>query len=239
MRPFPIRVCMWRSSAQCGHKLQSRRCRVGSDMGHVMRYLFVVLLLGAFALSSSGASAEETRQQAERPAAPAKQEMQIENATLIVLIKSTIMALQHANQTGNYSVLRDMGTPIFRERYDQAALTAAFANLRTRHITLNPVLFLPPNLVKQPEMTAENELHLVGNFSTQPLQIQYDLLFLNLDGAWRLNGFAVDAVAPQAVAASQPVAAQTASPAQSSGWSAKNAAPLATKSDKKRADAAK
>ena len=49
-------------------------------------------------------------------------------------------------------------------------------------------------------MTSGSELHLVGNFPTQPLQIQYDMRFLYLDGAWRLNGFAVDAVSARALA---------------------------------------
>ncbi len=122
------------------------------------------------------------------------------------MIKSTIAAVQHANATGNYSVLRDLGTPIFRERYDDAKLTAIFGNLRTRGVNLSPTLMLQPNLTKQPEMTPQRQLHVVGTFPTQPLQIQYELLFLQLDGIWRLDGIAVDAVpvgAAQATATSE------------------------------------
>ena len=206
-----------------------------------MRYLFRVFAFAVFAAASSSASAEEKPQQAAKPNSLAKQEMKIEKVTLIVLIKSTIMALQHANQTGNYAVLRDMGSPIFRERYDQAALTAAFANLRSRQINLNPVLFLAPNLSKPPEMTAGNELHLVGNFPTQPLQIQYDMLFLYLDGAWRLNGFGVDAVSAQALAGEYSAPAQSASatPTQSSASSFQKSSSLPTKTDKMRVEAGK
>lgn len=192
-----------------------------------MRYPFRVFVFAFAALASSVASAEENPKA--KPATPAKQEMQIENVTLIVLIKSTIMALQHANQTGNYSVLRDMGSPVFRERFDQAALTAAFASLRSRQVNLAPVLFLAPNLTKQPEMTSGNELHIVGNFPTQPQQIQFELLFLNLDGAWRLNGISVDAVSIQAMATPSPAPARSANSAptvQTSGFttrSSKNA----------------
>ena len=141
----------------------------------------------AFALFSWAACAEK-KQTLAKPAPQAKQEKQelrMETAELIALIKSTLMAVQHANQTGNYSVLRDLGSPVFRERYDQAQLTAIFSNLRSRGVNLIPVLFLAPNLAKQPEMTERNQLHIVGNFPTQPLQIQYELLFLQLDGVWR------------------------------------------------------
>jgi hypothetical protein len=206
-----------------------------------MQYLFRVFAFAVFAFASSSACADEKPQQAAKPATPAKQEMQIEKVTVIVLIKSTIMALQHANQTGNYSILRDMGSPIFRERYDQAALTAAFANLRSRQINLNPVLFLAPSLSKAPEMTSGSELHLVGNFPTQPLQIQYDMRFLYLDGAWRLNGFAVDAVTVQALAGqySAPTQSATAAPIQPAATSSQKASSPSAKSDKKRIEAGK
>jgi hypothetical protein len=166
----------------------------------------------AFALFSWAACAEK-KQTLAKPAPQAKQEKQelrMETAQLIALIKSTLMAVQHANQTGNYSVLRDLGSPVFRERYDQAQLTAIFSNLRSRGVNLTPVLFLAPNLTKQPEMTERNQLHIVGNFPTQPLQIQYELLFLQLDGVWRLDGLAVDAVPVQlSMDASAPAASST------------------------------
>jgi len=133
----------------------------------------------------------------------------METVQLVGLIKSTIMALQHANQTGNYSVLRDLGTPVFRERFDQAQLTAIFSNLRSRSVNLSPVLFLAPNLTKQPELTEGNQLRVVGDFPTQPLKIQYEMLFLQIDGVWRIDGLAVDAVPQQAMAAAPSAPAST------------------------------
>jgi hypothetical protein len=40
----------------------------------------------------------------------------------------------------------------------------------------------------------------VGDFPTQPLKIQYEMLFLQIDGVWRIDGMAVDAVPAQASA---------------------------------------
>jgi hypothetical protein len=140
---------------------------------------------------------------AKKPEAPQEnQQLTIGGNQLALLIKSTIMAVQHANQTGNYSVLRDLGTPVFREQFDQASLAQIFANLRGRQLNLTPVMQLTPYLSKPPEITAQNRLHIVGNFATQPVQLQYELLFMSIDGNWRLDGLAVDAVsiqvAPQA-----------------------------------------
>jgi hypothetical protein len=78
-------------------------------------------------------------------------------------------------------------------------------NLRSHGVNLSPVLFVAPNLVKQPEMTEGNQLHIVGDFPTQPLKIQYGILFLQIDGIWRIDGLAVlrcsPASAPQSVSA--------------------------------------
>ena len=167
-----------------------------------MRSFLQALTFTAFAFASCAALAE-TKPAPAKPAAQApqaKQELKMETVQLAALIKSTIMALQHANQTGNYSVLRDLGTPVFRERFDLAQLTAIFSNLRSRSVNLSPVLFLAPNLTKQPEMTEGNQLRIVGDFPTQPLKIQYEILFLQIDGVWRIDGLAVDAVPQQAAA---------------------------------------
>lgn len=153
-------------------------------------------------------------EQAKPPAANAQHakpgEMQISVATLVVMIRGAVMALNQANLTGNYSVLRDLGTPVFRENFDQAALTQAFANLRARKVDLSPALLVNPTLSKNPEMK-DGELTLTGEFPTQPLHIKFDLRFMQLDGVWRIAGIGVDAApapGPQAMAAAPAPAPQ-------------------------------
>jgi hypothetical protein len=160
-----------------------------------MRSWMMRLLCGLLVLASAGGPAIAQSNQA--IATQSSEEQKLDAVALTVLIKSSIMALEHANTTGNYSVLRDLGTPAFREKFDQTRLSAIFANLRSRQITLNPALLLSPNLTKQPEVTAQNQLHLVGTFPTKPAQIQFELWFLNLNGAWRIEGIMVDAVPAQ------------------------------------------
>lgn len=118
----------------------------------------------------------------------------LDDVVLAMLIKSTLVAVQHANVTGNYSVLRDLGTSAFRDNNDQARLTAIFSNLRGRGLNLNPVLMLLPYLSRPPEFTPQGQLRLVGYFATQPLRIEYDLLFAQTDGTWRIDGIDVNAV---------------------------------------------
>ncbi len=147
----------------------------------------------AFLASIQPAAAQQPAHHAGK--APAKQEgTTISIVTLTIMIKSAVIALHQANITGNYSVLRDMGTPVFRERFDQAALTQAFSNLRARKIDLSGAYFAAPNLTKNPEFNKDGELVLVGDFPTQPLQIHFELMFQQLDGVWRIAGMGVDAV---------------------------------------------
>jgi hypothetical protein len=176
----------------------------------LLRFLLAVILISGL---RSAAAENAKPPAAETP--PKQGQMTIDGATLAILIKATVLALHQANVTGNYSVLRDLGTPIFRERFDQAALTNAFANLRARRVDLSPALLLAPNLTKNPEMNQNGELVLVGDFATQPLRIHFELLFLPLDGGWRLAGLGVDAVPPSGPQAAiapvqQPAAAQPA-----------------------------
>jgi hypothetical protein len=158
------------------------------------------LLCGLMLAAAGGPAIAQSNQAI---ATQSSEQQKLDAVALTVLIKSSIMALEHANTTGNYSVLRDLGTPAFREKFDQTRLSAIFANLRSRQITLNPALLLSPNLTKQPEVTAQNQLHLVGNFPTKPAQIQFELWFLNLNGAWRIEGIMVDAVPTQTTQGSQ------------------------------------
>jgi hypothetical protein len=168
-----------------------------------------VLFRLAIAAWVAGAGPCAAQQQAAAPApnAPPPRQMTITIAALAALIKGTVTALDQANLTGNYSVLRDLGTPPFREKYDQAALTQAFADLRARKVDLSPALLVDPNL-KRPEFK-DGEMSLTGYFPAQPLNITFELRFAQLDGVWRLAWIGVDAVPP----ANQAMAAVTA-PAQ-------------------------
>ena len=178
-----------------------------------MNFLFRLAL--AFALlGAHTAAADQQAKPAAAVAAPKPAGMQMSVLILTVIIKDTIIALHHANMTGNYSVVRDMGTPVFRENFDQTALAGAFANLRARRIDLSPAYFLSPNLTKNPELNKDSELVLVGFFPTQPMQIQFELRFMQLDGKWRLSGIGVDALAPPGPQASAAVSPPPPAPAQ-------------------------
>lgn len=73
---------------------------------------------------------------------------------------------------------------------------------------------LLPSLTKPIEITPQGQMRVEGTFPTRPLQIQYALLFQQMQGTWHIDGVAVDAVpveeAQAPVAATKPAAATVA-----------------------------
>lgn len=120
-----------------------------------------------------------------QPPQPAPQQSQIPQAAgLIVLIKSSLIALNHANQTGNYQVLYALGSDSLRTQTNPQNLAQSFAAFRERRIDLSPVIFLNPNLSRNAAIEG-GRLHLVGSFPTTPLQINFDFWFEPSQGQWK------------------------------------------------------
>jgi hypothetical protein len=122
---------------------------------------------------------------------------------LNLLIRSTILAVNQANQTGNYTVLRDLSSPDFQRANSAARLGAIFANLRGQGINLSPVILVPPALDESATITPGGMLKLVGHFPTKPLRINFQMLFQVVEGRWRLFGLAVNTVPAAAAAPKQ------------------------------------
>jgi hypothetical protein len=118
----------------------------------------------------------------------------------LYLIRSTLLALNDANRSGNYTVLRDLAAPGFQVKNSAADLGLIFSDLRRRHVDLFAVALMAPQLAAPPSLDGNGMLRLSGHFPTQPLQIKFDLLFHNVDRNWRLFGISVQTpeVAPQA-----------------------------------------
>jgi hypothetical protein len=121
---------------------------------------------------------------------------------LLVLIRTTLVALSQAVYTGNFTVLRDLGSPAFQAANSATQLGIVFADLRNRNIDLLPVVVVTPELSQPPQITADGRLRLVGLFPTHPLQIQFEIWFEPVQRQWRLSGLAVNTAAPPAAAAS-------------------------------------
>jgi hypothetical protein len=110
---------------------------------------------------------------------------------LSLLIYSTMTALDQANATGNYSVLRDLAAPEFQRINPPAKLSTIFAGYRTRRVALAPVVLYQPQLIEEPLIGESGTLRLKGYFPTRPLRIGFDLSYQLVDGAWRLIALSI------------------------------------------------
>jgi hypothetical protein len=111
---------------------------------------------------------------------------------LNILIRTSLIALNQANQTGNYSVLRDLGTPNFQAMNTDARLTEIFAALRSRNLDLSPVIFFDPKLVREPAVQPSGLLRLTGYIPTSPERILFDMGFERVGEQWRLSAIVID-----------------------------------------------
>lgn len=125
---------------------------------------------------------------------------------ILYLIRSTLLTLNDANRSGNYTVLRDLAAPDFQARNTAADLAAIFTDLRRRNFDLFAVAVTAPQLTASPALDANRLLRLAGLFPTRPLQINFDLVFEVVNGRWCLDGISVATpeAPPQAEAAQQP-----------------------------------
>ena len=143
---------------------------------------------------------------------------------LLLLIRSTIMALDHANKTGNYTVLREIGGPGLQAMTPEQ-LARIFERLRAERIDLAPSAVITPELVEQPSIGSDGQLRLVGNFPTEPLRIEFQLVFEAVDGSWKPHGLSVSMTPAKATVAAPPAAQGTPKGPATKSTSAKTGKP--------------
>jgi hypothetical protein len=136
----------------------------------------------------------------------------IDRNGVMILIRSTLLALDQANKTGNYTVLRDLGAPAFQSNSD-ARLAEIFAAQRRDRLDLSGVAVLDPQLSLLPEVEPNGIMRMAGFFPSVPTQVNFELAFAPVDGQWRLFGVSVGfgssaPVAPQPAPAVKPAPAK-------------------------------
>ncbi len=129
---------------------------------------------------------------------PAGNPAPIGRPAALFLIRSVLLALHQANQTGNYTVLRDISAPDFASANTAARLADIFAPHRDKGIDLSEVAVLEPDLEPSPEITSQGHLHLAGRVRSFGHQIEFELVFSPVDGRWRLAGIATNVTPLQA-----------------------------------------
>ncbi len=102
------------------------------------------------------------------------------------LIRNTITAVNHANLTGNYTVLRDLGSLSFHNTKSAAHLADIFRPFREGNVDLADAVLLDPRLGQAPKLTTDGVLKLKGWFKTKPQNLTFDLTYRFENQLWRI-----------------------------------------------------
>ena len=167
--------------------------------------------LGMLALSGSASRAEDPKPaphagpHRSTPQAESPRPAPIDRNGVLILIRSALLALDDANKTGNYSVLRDLGAPGFQEANSDARLAEIFATQRKQNLDLSGVAVLEPQLSLLPQIEANGVMRMAGFFPSVPTQVNFELLYVPVNRQWRLMGIAVSLGQTAPVAPAPPV----------------------------------
>jgi hypothetical protein len=115
---------------------------------------------------------------------------QIDRNGVLILIRSALLALDQTNKTGNYTVLRDLGSPEFQVN-SAAQLADIFAKQRHDSIDLSGVAVIDPQLTLLPQIEANGMMHMAGFFPSVPTQVNFELLYAPVNRQWRLFALGV------------------------------------------------
>ena len=172
---------------------------LGSWLRLLAADVFVVISLAAGTIMVArlpDAQAQALKQQQPAPKQqpqqqpPAPKPAQIDRNGVLILIRETLLALDQANKTGNYTVLRDLGAPEFQAN-SAARLAEIFAQQRRDNVDLSGVAVIDPQLTLLPQIEANGMMRMAGFFPSVPTQVNFELLYAPVGGRWRLFGLSV------------------------------------------------
>ncbi|MGA2565768.1 MAG: hypothetical protein ABSF41_02950 [Pseudolabrys sp.] len=119
-------------------------------------------------------------------AMPAQAEDTVPSAVLQeILIKTSMLTLNDANLTGNYTVLHAKLAKPFRDQFSPDRLKQAFKSFADQKIDFGLIATKPPVATSESKIDSRGALLLRGYFDTRPSRVLYDLDFLTSEGEWK------------------------------------------------------
>jgi hypothetical protein len=109
----------------------------------------------------------------QKPVAPAAQSPKpanIDRNGTLILIRTALIALDQANKSGNYSVLRALCAPDFQANNSPERLAEIFARQRAQGLDLAGVVAIDPQLTLLPQIEPNGTLRLKGSGSLSVFQ---------------------------------------------------------------------
>jgi hypothetical protein len=153
------------------------------------RAALAAMLFVSFAPPAASQQAQPQAQPSLPPGvAPAAIRPVPDQLQLAKLVWSIMAAVDQANKSGNYTVLRDISSTGFQINNDPSKLAQIFANIRNARIDLSNALLVPPTYTVAPQQMQADVFRVQGVFNLRPIAIAFDMYFQWERGEWRLYG---------------------------------------------------
>lgn len=157
----------------------------------LLTLIYTVSLFGFASLGLAQTSSPQAYPQTVAPQNPLSTVPVPGELELVKLIWSTIAAVDNANQSGNYSVLRDLSATGFQINNNPARLAEIFSTLRASNIDLSNAMLVAPSYTAPPQMVQPDVLYLRGYFGIRPTSVEFELYYQWMAGKWRLYGVSI------------------------------------------------
>jgi hypothetical protein len=108
-----------------------------------------------------------------------------------VLIKTSLLTLNDAIVSGNYTVLHAKLAKPFREQFDPDRLKQAFKSFADQKIDMAAISAAPPVATDDARIDDRGALLLRGRFDVDRSRLAYELDFLPSEGEWKPIGLHV------------------------------------------------
>src|SRR5262249_18237427 len=158
----------------------------------------------------SGQIAPVANPRPDTPAVPSAEE-------LLALVRNILLAVNDANLTGNYTVLRDLSAPDSQGLNTPERLEESFRPFRQEGFDFSIVAVATPRFVQMPTFTPQGYLRVNGEFNSSP-RITFDIFLQHVAGRWRPYAIGVGVVP---VPVNPPPSTEVKSPPQSKGATVK------------------
>lgn len=113
-----------------------------------------------------------------------------------ILVKTSLLTFNDANDTGNYSVLYAKLAKPLRDKIGPEKLQQGFKAFHDQRIDLDLIAAMPIVPTSEPQINSNGALWLRGYFDTSPNRVSYELAFLQSEGEWKLADISVKVKPP-------------------------------------------
>jgi hypothetical protein len=109
-----------------------------------------------------------------------------------VLIKGTLLTLNDAIVTDNFTVMHAMISKPFRDQFPPDKLRGVFKSFIDGHAVFDLIVAKPPIASGEAKIDSEGVLRLAGYFDTTPKKFKYQLGYIRSDGDWKLSAININ-----------------------------------------------